>query len=179
MLSGAMTFGGIIAGIKSIIESNNLLGREVVERTNDLKEFLVDKSIPTGLTLASLDAFVYSLTNRPLLSDSGLYDIVPDKIRLQILKQQFAREVALIDILRRASFSFTAILLERFMPVHVGGGEIIYESGMPLSMHAITPYCSVPHTLLHFPAPPLTPPHLTALPSPPPPSLSFIHPLPF
>ena len=40
MLSGAMTFGAIIAGIKSIIESNDLLGREVKEQTNVLKEFL-------------------------------------------------------------------------------------------------------------------------------------------
>ena len=59
MLTGAMTFGAIIAGIKSIIESNDLLGREVIEQTNVLKEFLVEKLIPTELTLDSLDAFVY------------------------------------------------------------------------------------------------------------------------
>ena len=73
-----------------------------------------------------------------MLSDSGLYDIVPYKIKLQILKQQFTREVALIDILRRSSFAFTAILLEGFMPVQVEGGEIIYESGMPWPLVAST-----------------------------------------
>lgn len=129
MLTGAMTFGAIIAEIRGIIESRNLLAREVNANVSHLKNFMAEKKVPTDLRLAALDAFVFSLENRPILSDEGLYDLVPDKTRLQILKQQWSREVALISILRRSPFPFTAMVLEALLPVMCEGGECIYESG--------------------------------------------------
>jgi hypothetical protein len=129
MLCGACVVGTIVAETKLLVDSRNLLEHEVANKLSDLKAYMADMDAPTDVQLAALDAYRHSARTRPFLSDEGMYDILPDKLRLGLLKRQFRRELAVMHVLRGVPFQFTAALLEAFMPVQVLGGETVYRQG--------------------------------------------------
>jgi hypothetical protein len=112
-----------------VIDSRNLQAKERRTKMEELTEYLEEKRVPPSLNLAIKDAYRYYLSRRPGLAEKGLFDILPQAIRLKLIERRHRNEIESIPLLRNSELAFVADLLEHAIPYQCHTGDVIYSEG--------------------------------------------------
>ena len=130
MLVGSLLFGAIIAKVREVIESRNLIIKETARKEEALKGFLEDKSISKMLKSEAKDAYTYYMKLRPNLAENGLYNELPPNLSIRLVEHAYQREISQIDLFRDFfDRAFIANIMVHSRPFMTQVGQVIYEEG--------------------------------------------------
>ena len=130
MLVGSLLFGAIIAKVREVIESRNLIIKETARKEEALKGFLEDKTISKVLKFETKDAYLYYMKLRPNLAENGLYNELPPNLSIRLVEHAYQREITQIDVLRDFfDRAFVASIMVHSRPFMAPLGQVIYDEG--------------------------------------------------
>lgn len=130
MLVGSLLFGAIIAKVREVIESRNLLLKESSRKEEAFKSFIEEKRIPRALKLLAKDAYTYYIKLRPNLSEEGLYNELPKGVALRLTEYTYNREITQINIFRDFfDRNFVMALMIHSRPFLANLGQVLYDEG--------------------------------------------------
>ena len=130
MLVGSLLFGAIIAKVREVIESRNLIIKETARKEEALKGFLEDKAISKVLKFEAKDAYTYYMKLRPNLAENGLYNELPPNLSIRLVEHAYQREISQIDLFRDFfDRAFVASIMVHSRPFMTQVGQVIYEEG--------------------------------------------------
>jgi len=106
--SSVVAFATIIARVKMVVDSQNLMARDLRAKMEDFKEYLAEKGVPHGMKVKLKDAYAYYIEMVPSLEEGGFYDELPKTIRNSFVRNKFAAQIYTIRLFREADVDFVA-----------------------------------------------------------------------
>ena len=96
----------MIARIRMVVDSQNILAKDLHAKMEDFKSFLEEKDVPIHIRSKSKDAYAYYLQKIPSLEEKGFYTQLPKIIKHRFISNKFSREIHHIHLFRNSEIEF-------------------------------------------------------------------------
>ena len=106
IFSSVVVFSMMIARIRMVVDSQNILAKDLQAKMEDFKSFLDEKEVPVHIKSNSKDAYAYYLQKIPSLEEKGFYNQLPKIIKHRFISNKFSREIHHIHLFRNIEIEF-------------------------------------------------------------------------
>ena len=106
IFSAVVVFSMMIARIRMVVDSQNILAKDLQAKMEDFKSFLEEKDAPVHIRANSKDAYAYYLQKIPSLEEKGFYNQLPKIIKHRFISNKFSREIHHIHLFRNSDIEF-------------------------------------------------------------------------
>ena len=124
-----VVFGAIIARIKMVVDSQNLMKKDLRMKMDNFKAFLDEKNVTGTLKSRSKDAYAYYLQMVPNLGEKGFYEELPKVMKHQFVSSKFRFQINNVHFFRNSDMDLISQLIIYSKPQQALKGEVIYNYG--------------------------------------------------
>ena len=112
IFSAVVVFSMMIARMRMVVDSQNVLAKDLHIKMDDFKSFLEEKEMPLHMRGKSKDAYAYYLQKVPSLEEKGFYNQLPKIIRHRFVSNKFSQEIHHIHLFRNSEIEFLSQVLK-------------------------------------------------------------------
>ena len=126
---GSIMFGSIITKVTKIIINRNPQATNLKHKMDDLKGYLNEKHLPVQVKEAALDAYMYYMQKKSLISESGVFEEMPKPLLVKLIQSIYQEEIQTIRAFKKYEDTFVVQIVINSMPFQLKTGELVMDMG--------------------------------------------------
>ncbi len=129
ILLGTAVFGYMVGNVTQVMENFSQRDAKYHERLEGLKEYLKSRNLPISTSQRIKKNFKHMYHRKTVFEEADIVSAMPASATRDLIYVEYAKEIAMFDLLTRAHPDFVVIVAPAMKPFFAERGEFIFYEG--------------------------------------------------